>query len=89
MTYGFTKHFEKLFRRLPASERERVLRSLLVWSRDPYHPSLRFKSLGGHDDLWSLRSGQKYRLLGKRYDDFLLWDWVGSHNDYEREIRKR
>ena len=52
----------------------------------PNHPSLRFKKLANHDDIWSVRINNDYRAIGRWRDNTILWFFIGSHADYEKFI---
>ncbi len=47
------------------------------------HPSLRFKKLGGYENVWSVRVNEQYRAVGERRGDTIVWVWIGSHNDFD------
>ncbi len=49
------------------------------------HPSLHFKKIGG--SKWSVRIGIYYRTIGKFEGDSFVWDWIGTHADYDRLVR--
>ncbi len=66
MTCRFSRNFEKLLQRLPTAESKRALRAVDTWLDNPHVPGLRFKKLRGQENVWSLRCGQNYRMLGKR-----------------------
>jgi hypothetical protein len=51
---------------------------------DPHHPSLRFKKLPPHTDIWSVRISADYRAVGRWRDDVIVWFIIGSHSDYDR-----
>jgi len=51
---------------------------------NPRHPSLQFKRVGRY---WSVRIGQRYRALAVEADNDLVWFWIGSHADYDAQIR--
>ncbi|MBA3726458.1 MAG: hypothetical protein H0W86_08395 [Armatimonadetes bacterium] len=51
---------------------------------DPRHPSLHFKKAAAY---WSARVGLNYRVLGKEVEGGILWGWIGSHSEYERQLR--
>jgi plasmid maintenance system killer protein len=51
---------------------------------DPAHPSLRFKKLGGYENIWSVRINEQYRAVGERSGDTVIWVWIGSHNDFDK-----
>jgi Txe/YoeB family toxin of Txe-Axe toxin-antitoxin module len=55
-----------------------------IFAKDPWHPSLRFKKLGGYENVWSVRIGAQYRAVGERTGDKIAWSWIGSHNDFDK-----
>jgi plasmid maintenance system killer protein len=58
-------------------------RAYALFAEDPKHPSLRFKKLGGYDDVWSVRINEQYRAIGTRHGDTITWVWVGTHNEFD------
>jgi hypothetical protein len=60
-----------------------------LWSRDPSHPSLRFKKIQNFDKVWSVRVSRNYRAVGARDGEKVVWFWIGSHADYDQLLRKR
>lgn len=56
-----------------------------LWRKNPGHPSLHFKKTG---KIWSVRVDDQYRALGDLRGDTLYWFWIGSHDDYERLIKR-
>lgn len=54
-----------------------------LWLRDPRHPSLHFKKVGGY---WSARVGEDYRALAISRPDGVEWFWIGTHAQYDRLI---
>ena len=78
-----TPEFWKLYHRLPEAARKLADRNYAVWSRDPRHPSLRFKPF--KNNHWSARIGDHYRTVGRFIDgSTFLWTWIGSHEDYNK-----
>ena len=55
-----------------------------MFAANPAHPSLRFKKLGGYENLWSVRIGAQYLAVGERTGDKIAWSWIGSHNDFDK-----
>jgi hypothetical protein len=53
-----------------------------LWSANSFHPSLRFKSIGNYN--WSVRVGGHYRAVGKFSGKDFLWEWIGSHEEYNK-----
>lgn len=59
-------------------------RAYTLFARNPAHPSLRFKKLGGHEQVWSVRVNEQYRAVGERQGDTVWWAWIGTHNDFDK-----
>lgn len=56
-----------------------------LFRKDPTHPSLHLKPVGG---LWSARINDAYRALALREGDVFYWFWVGPHDQYERLVNR-
>ena len=52
----------------------------------PHTPSLQFKRLRAYRPTYSIRVGLGYRALGIRFDETLVWYWIGPHAEYDRLI---
>ena len=83
MRHRADQDFWKLYEALPTSIKERAKKAFALLKDDSSHPSLRFKKVGSK---WSARIDRKHRALAIETDDGLLGVWIGSHDDYEREI---
>ena len=59
-------------------------RAYALFSENPSHPSLRFKKLAGCGNVWSVRINEKYRAIGERHGDTVIWVWIGTHNDFDK-----
>jgi mRNA-degrading endonuclease RelE of RelBE toxin-antitoxin system len=81
-----TPEFRKLLRALPDDIRKQARAAYRLFRLDPYHPSLQFKRIGQRNNLYSVRIGLKYRALGLRVDDLIIWDWIGSHGEYDKRL---
>jgi hypothetical protein len=68
---------------LPGEVRELADKNFALLKSDHRHPSLHFKRVG---QLWSVRVGNHYRALGQDVADGILWFWIGSHADYDKNI---
>jgi hypothetical protein len=57
--------------------------------KDPSHPSLRFKKLGGTENEYSVRVNDDFRALGTKIPKFgvIVWYFVGDHKMYEKIIK--
>ena len=71
---------------LPAEVRSRARKAYTLFAEDPSHPSLFFKPLRGYDDTWSVRVDRCYRAVCLRDGESLVWLWIGSHSDFDRDF---
>ena len=55
-----------------------------VWSANAFHPSMHFKPIGKPN--WSVRVGAHHRAVGKFAGDIFLWEWIGTHEDYNKRF---
>jgi hypothetical protein len=80
-----TSRFWKCFENLPASVQKTSRKNFELLKKDPLHPSLHFKKIG---KFWSVRAGIYHRALAVEEDRDFIWVWIGTHNEYERLIRR-
>lgn len=79
-----------MLRALPKDVRQQARAAYRQFKSDPYHSSLQFKSVGKRKILYSVRIGLHYRALGVRIGkDIIMWDWIGSHADYDKLLKQR
>ena len=58
-----------------------------LFSKNPHHPSLRFKQVHPSLPLYSIRIGFHYRALGiMPKPGEIVGHWIGSHADYDQLI---
>jgi mRNA-degrading endonuclease RelE of RelBE toxin-antitoxin system len=81
--------FWQRYGRLSAGVRRLANRCHKLWKENPRHPSLRFKELRGHEDLYSVRIGDHYRAVAQVKGDTAVWVWIGSHEEYNKLLRNR
>lgn len=79
-----TPGFWQLYRALPAEVRILARKNYRFWSANAFHPSLHFKSIGKPN--WSVRVGDHYRAVGKFAGSVFLWEWIGTHEDYNKRF---
>lgn len=80
-----TERFWKCFEQLPAFIQKTANNNFELLETDPLHPSLHFKKVG---TFWSARIGMGYRALAVEDGNDFIWVWIGTHDDYERIVRK-
>jgi hypothetical protein len=74
--------FWEAYYKLPQPIRALARKNYRLWQRDPFHPSLNFKKVGG--ESWSVRVGDHYRAMGRFVEGVFLWEWIGTHGQYDR-----
>jgi hypothetical protein len=74
-----------LLQRLSADVRRLSIARYRLWAQDPFSYSFHFKEI--RPPLWSVRINQNYRAVARRYDDLLVWFWIGPHDEYDRLIK--
>jgi len=79
-----TPEFWKLYRNLPTNIRKLARKNYQLWCEEAFHPSLSFKKIGRKK--WSARVGIHYRAVGKFEADGFVWDWIGTHAEYDRLV---
>jgi hypothetical protein len=79
-----TPEFWQLYRALPAPVKSLARKNYRFWSENALHPSLHFKSIGNGN--WSARVGTHYRAVGKFSGNTFLWEWIGTHEEYNKRF---
>ena len=72
------------YRQLPEQVQQIADQNFELLKADPFHPSLHFKKVGRHKQLWSVRVGLHYRALGLDKAEGVVWFWIGTHGEYDR-----
>jgi hypothetical protein len=78
--------FWRAYATLDPRVKEAARRAYQLFSKNPDHPSLRFKKLQGYDDVWSVRISEQYRAVGERKGERIEWAWIGSHNEFDSKF---
>lgn len=79
-----TPGFWRLYHSLPIEARSVARKNYRLWQANAFHPSLHFKPIGGGN--WSARVGERYRAIGRFIGEEFLWEWIGSHADYDKRF---
>ncbi len=80
------ERFWRCYRDLPDEIQEIADKSFKLLKENPRHPSLQFKKVG---KMWSARVGEAHRALAVEDGTDFIWVWVGSHDEYEKMIKRR
>ena len=79
-----TPRFWTYYEQLPESAQRAAKRKFRLLTENPRHPSLRFKKVG---KFWSVRVGVDCRALAVDDAGDFIWVWIGTHDEYDRQIR--
>ncbi len=82
-----TRSFREAFGLLPRHVQHQAREAYRLFAADPGHPGLRLKKVRDAPVVVSARISRGYRALGIRSAGTVVWFWIGSHTDYERQLR--
>ena len=85
MTSKTSPRFRQLLKQLPLEIQRLAIAKYRLWMDDPFFPTLHFKEI--RPPLWSVRINQDYRAPGRRYDELIVWFWIGTHREYDRLLK--
>lgn len=83
-----TEKFRTLFALLPNVIKAQAKEAYQQFKKDPYHPGLQFKRIHSTKPIYSVRVNIDYRAVGIIKDDEIVWFWIGSHNVYDKLLKK-
>ncbi len=83
-----TSKFWKLYDTLPQEIQRRADRAYEIWQINPQAHGLYFKRVGKQQPIFSVRIGRGYRALGILESDAIIWFWIGTHDEYERLLKR-
>lgn len=82
------KHFWKCYADLSHDIRRQVREAYVLFTKDPYYPSLHFKRIHSTRPIFSARISMDYRAVGVIDGEEITWFWIGSHADYDNLLKK-
>lgn len=83
-----SSHFRHDFALLPTAVKRQAREAYRQFLANPKHPSLKFKKLPPHEDIWSIRINNDYRAIGRYRNDLIVWFFIGSHADYDKLLAR-
>ncbi len=83
-----TSRFWDLYHALPENVQRHARKAFRTWTENPAHPGMRFRQVHPSRRIYSIRVGLRWRALGQRSDDTMIWFWIGSHAEYDRLVAK-
>ncbi len=82
-----TESFRQDYGRLPEQVKIQVTQTYRRWVKEPFYPSLHFKKVHSQEPIWSVRVGMHYRVVGVKYDERMIWFFVGTHAEYDQLLK--
>ena len=77
--------FWKCYDALPETIRALADDKYALFERDPFHPSLGLAQKGA---VWTIDVGRSWRAIAHRSGDDFHWFWIGSHEAYNKLLRR-
>ena len=81
MKLARTEKFKRCYSDLPAEVRKITDRKLMLFQRNPHHPSLRVKKMKGTQNIWEASITMNYRFTFELYKDVILLRIIGKHDE--------
>ena len=89
MKHRTTDDFWRCYESLPPVIQTKAKQSFNRLESQPSYPGLNFKPITDKKGLWSARIDNEYRALAEKIDTMYVWDWIGTHAEYLKQIKKR
>ena len=77
--------FWKCYDALPENTQALADAKHALFEQEPFHPSLGLKQKG---EVWTVDVGRSYRAIAYRTGDEFHWFWIGSHEAYNKLLRR-
>ncbi len=87
MNSSITKEFRDAYARLPKNVQRQARKAYRKFQDSPGYTSLHFKKIHTQREIYSIRITQNYRALGAVQDDDIIWFWIGSHAEYDQQLK--
>ncbi len=79
------QEFWDCYGRLPESIQSLADKKYALFQENPFHPSLSLQQKG---EVWTVDIGRSYRALAWRQGNVFHWYWIGSHEAYNKLLRR-
>ncbi len=76
---GFTDNFKKNYRKLPRTIQRRFDEKLVLFEKDPTHPSLNIHRYRSEINVWEGYVTRKYRFTFTSTQEEYIFRNIGSH----------
>ena len=80
--------FWKGYAKLPKEIKVLAKKQYRLFAFDAYHASLHFKRVHSTKPIYSARINRNYRVVGVLNSNVIIWFWIGSHDVYDKLLKK-
>ena len=80
MHFEATKTFLKLYKKLDPEIKKQVKKALILFQKDPSHPSLGHKKMAGQENIYEIRISKNYRITCTKSGNTAILRKVGTHD---------
>ena len=77
--------FWTFYNKLPKKVQNLANEKFELFKQNPNHPSLEFAKKG---NVWTVNIGIHYRAIGYKEYNNIIWFWIGSHEDYNKLMKR-
>ena len=81
-----SERFWKSYQKLPFQLKSKAREVYVLGKKNSSHKILHFKQIHSDKQIFSVRITMNYRVLGVRNDEFMVWFWIGSQDDFNKMI---
>lgn len=85
MIFHWQARAKKDYEALPKDIRRKADKSLRLFARNPWHPSLHVEKIDHRRDIWSARVGRGYRFTFQWISGGIFLRRIGSHDTAYRK----
>lgn len=79
----FARTFKKNYKKLPQHIQERFDKQLILFTKDPKHPSLNIHRYKTEENVWEGYVSDKYRFTFSIIEEGYIFRNIGSHSIIE------
>ena len=81
-----TRRFWNLYHALPVEVRTQAREAFQRFTADPTHPGLSLERLRSDPNSWAVRVSRSYRAVARKQGETMIWYWIGTHADFDRQF---
>jgi hypothetical protein len=92
MRINIKSSFERIYKKLPHSEKARIDEKIWelfnYYNKDMLYADLRVRKLGGKDNYFEINTSSNRRILLRKHNDLIELIAYGNHDDIRRLLKQ-